>query len=350
VEAYVVLSASRTAKGFAIYLLGFVAAFTLENGVELAEHLPERWQVQFRGVANLYQRWSAGPRGVEPRYTALIAISEVAFPAFTGPCQQRQLAAALLKKFAARQPSIIVVDLAFRHGSCPPDSSKLQDITGELLRTIEHITLHNPVILAQSSEDLTSMADSRRRDLLEKGAHPDGLLLRPIIAVRSGLNLQVGLARLNRDFRRVPLEWPSYSFGDGGEIKYLGMQPTLSLAAVRIARRGFPSQSESVDDFVDRIVAPYTNLIPENLFIKVDAADLLCDTDFSKRHCNSQSEHLLDDKIRGKIAILGWTDDRNDAYDTAVGRMPGVALHANYIESLLAGCGKSPLRPQNATY
>jgi len=39
------------------------------------------------------------------------------------------------------------------------------------------------------------------------------------------------------------------------------------------------------------------------------------------------------DKLRGKIAVVGWQQD--DVWDTVAGEMPGYIVNANYIEALL---------------
>jgi hypothetical protein len=333
-----VLSAGKATKAFAFYVVGFLVPFGLENSGDLAQHLPEQWEDRLATIANVYQKWSAGPRGIEPRYTSLVTLSEAEFPAHTGPCEQRRLLNSLLPKVLDAAPALLVFDLAFRLRSCPPEPNSKQNITADFLKSIAGAAARTPIVLGQSSDDLRSVSDARRRSLLAAGVHPNGLILRSIITPPAEPDLQVGLLRLNRDFRRVPLEWPAYSVNDQtGTVEYLGMQPGLALTASRIARGPFPDGSESIDNFVNGTVHPYTTLIPESKFIKIDAAYLLCDTEFSRQRCTPQLQEMVRARVRGKIAILGWIDDRTDVYNTAVGRVPGMVLHANYIESLLDG-------------
>jgi CHASE2 domain-containing sensor protein len=40
-------------------------------------------------------------------------------------------------------------------------------------------------------------------------------------------------------------------------------------------------------------------------------------------------------KLHGRIVVLGFSDNRDDLWPTTAGKLPGYALHANYIESLL---------------
>jgi len=325
-------SPKRAAIAFLFYLIGFSVPFLLENAGELSEYLPERFHEAVTTLAIAYQRWSAGPRGIEPRFTAFVALNEKSFPSTLGnSCRQRELFTELLPRLAEEQPSVIVIDLEFLWDGCPPD--QYQHWTEQLKKVMESISARTPVVIGQSTRIVSELPDEQRRRAAEEGVPGNALVLRPIIELPSSSDIHIGLTRLNHDLRRVALEWASYR-NDDSHFAFSGMMPSLALVAARIGRAGFPSGTDSIDRFVRNGTHPYTNLMPPRKFIRVDAAELMCGTDFRNEPCR---DNALSEKLRGKVVVAGWEDDPTDNHETVVGRMPGALLHANAIESLLDG-------------
>jgi CHASE2 domain-containing sensor protein len=328
----------RRARGiiaaFLVYLLACSIPFLIENAAEFSQLLPGGVKDALGSASRTYQRWLAGPRGAESRYTALVALNQAAFPgAITEACRQREIIATLLPRLVEQGPQIIAIDLAFLPDSCPPDPH--QSWTPQLKAALAAASARVPIVLGQSARDLQEVPEEQRRNLTAQNFNPNGLLLNAVMEVPGAAGIRYGLMRTNADFRRVPLEWPAYEMS-GAQVNYLEMRPSLSLAAARLARSGFPAGSAAIDDFVNRTTHPYTTLLAEEDFIRVPAADLLCGTSFAGSSCATpDAARQARERLRGKIAVVAWQDDARDVHATPVGNLPGALLHANFIESLL---------------
>lgn len=322
-------------KGTGAFYSCIFRAIFVENAGELSEYLPERIHNAVTSVAVKYQRWSMGPRGTTSRYTAVIGLDQNAFPgAVNDACRQRRIITALLPRLLDSRPSLIVIDLAFLRDSCPADEH--QTWTSDLKQELIAVSDHVPVVVAQSSADLSQVSGREQRELIAQGMPFYALRLKPIIELPQASDLYVGLIRVNRDLRRVPLEWPAYE-GAANSIKYVGMRPSLALQTARIVRSAFPGGLRTVDGFVANGVHPYTTLIDESEFIQTSAGDLLCGTEFVRKSCSPELLRAAHTQLRGKVALVGWVDDNSDIHPSPVGSLAGLFLQANYVESLLDG-------------
>jgi CHASE2 domain-containing sensor protein len=329
-------SAKIAGKGLVLSAIAFSIAFLAENAGQLSEHLPESVHNWVTSLAVNYQRWSSGPRNLESRYAAIVALEQRSFPGMINEsCGQRKIVTRLLPRLADAQASVIVIDLAFARDNCRPDSN--QSITIQLQSSLNSVSDRIPVVIGQSSVDFSQVSEPERRALEAAGMLKDTLRLRPLFDSIPGSNTRIGLIRANKDVRRVPLEWPTFEPQSDGNVRYAGLRPSLSLQAARVVRNSFPGGLESIERFVTSGIHPYTTLMKPESFIRARASDLLCGTDVVQNACMPDTLRATREQLRGKVALVGWVDDSNDTHETPAGTMPGIFLQANYIESLLDG-------------
>jgi hypothetical protein len=155
--------------------------------------------------------------------------------------------ASLLPRLAEADPALIAVDLAFLRDSCKPDLK--QNWTDQLKSSLESVSQRVPVLVGQSAVDLKQLTEEVQHGLVEHGMHQNGLILKPVVELPGPATVQVGLIRVNRDLRRIPLEWPVYQ-RDHDAVEYRGMAPSLALQAARMQRAEFPDGLEAINDFV----------------------------------------------------------------------------------------------------
>ncbi|MGJ5820895.1 CHASE2 domain-containing protein [Paludibaculum fermentans] len=187
------------------------------------------------------------------------------------------------------------------------DVARLRHLPTEILRQLER---HNAV-LRQEGEELP---------------HP------------TGKNVECGLSTFPADTRRIPLGWRSYLAAPPVqtarlELQYEGVRKSLSyIAAERFfkdERSGLPSH-ELADP-------PYSILYQRNEFLEVAASSVLrCTPEQSYASdwaACSPDKTVLNQLGRASVVLLGSVRGE-DFHPTPAGPMPGVVLHANYIEAL----------------
>jgi hypothetical protein len=328
-----------------LYLIAIVLPFALDNVNEFAEHLPGSLKSKLETLSSRYQNWSAGPRPLEARYTALVMFTEESLPSIIGnACEQRDLVRHLLPRLADFGSSMVVIDLSFGRDSCPESSPE----STELIRALETTKDRVPIVIGQASKRLDDLEEDEAATLRKHGMLSNGLLLRPLINLSdsSKPRVHVGLLQINADVRRIPLEWPAYVEQNQMLID-LGTKPSLALETARTYRQGFPDGTRELDRLVSSGLHPFTHLLSIRKQIIISAGDLLCGTGFElggKAVCNgAAAEQRARAQVQGKIAVVGWNKVTKDMWKTPVGSLPGVAMQANFIESLLDSRALKPI-------
>jgi CHASE2 domain-containing sensor protein len=324
--------------GFGIYALAFCLPFLLENAAELSEYLPQSVKDKLETVGSAYQRWTDGPRTSEARYTAIVTLNEIDFPVLDEACKQRATVANLIPLLLQAGAGEVVIDLAFTRNICPESDDPMA--TCALQRELWNAAKRVPVIVGQASRKLEELDEKEADRGPGRGIGENGLLLRPVIDLplnNPDYQISVGLIRLNQDFRRIPLSWSGYEEQGNGTLSKAGMQPTLAFAAAKSYRAAFPGGTSNLDRLNAEGRHPMTSLLPMSKLIQVEASELMCRGKDTRvlTSCKGGVPAEVRRKLNGKIVLLGWEDNREDVYTTPAGRLPGVFLQANFIESLL---------------
>jgi CHASE2 domain-containing sensor protein len=168
-------------------------------------------------------------------------------------------------------------------------------------------------------------------------------------------NVSVGYINLPADRREVPLQFTAAEF-NGDAPKELSSF-ALELASAYAARRdfsgsppdcqadppGLPGYCRALGLLAQNDFA-YAGFLSRSAFGKytVTSGDLLKASRFPAAEWDSSPEHGA---LNGRIVLIGatwhaWGRGRGplvDAYSSPAGTMPGVYLHADYVEALLRG-------------
>jgi CHASE2 domain-containing sensor protein len=318
-------------------ILALCVPFLIENAGELSEYLPAAVKGKFEAVGSTYQRWTSGPRSNEARYTAVVTLNESDFPDLPNEaCKQRAAAAQLIPLLLQAHAGEIVIDLAFTNTICPESEDK--SATPMLRSALLNAAAQVPVVIGQAERKLDELTDAQIARLSGEPIEKNGLILRPVIDLPHDprLQLSIGLVRLNQDFRKIPLSWIAYE-EQNGVVSKPKSKETLAFTAAKLYRAPFPGGADSLDALNNEGRHPLTSLLAWSKFIQVQAAELLCKESSTGAWtaCAGGPPLEAKRKLNGKIVLLGWEDNRDDLYTTPAGKLPGVFLQANFIESLL---------------
>jgi len=262
-------------------------------------------------------------------------------------CKRRLYISKLLEVLPRFKPKAVVLDIWFDPRLCED-----QSVTATVFSALSNLSEKVPVVIGLPAYNLTDIqadmpAVFAQVSNRKPGLAPTELVLQPVTR-RSNERMKEGLVERNIDARKIPLSWPVYDgfdqIGRNGQPHRLD---TLSIAAVRavdphhsILRRigalrdnGSPQASEGDH--------PYTGLIKENNLPIERAIDVMCSNppDDWTNVCTGRSErHSVDPGIfAGKIVLIGFAGLGGDLHESPIGKVPGVILQANYVESLLDG-------------
>jgi hypothetical protein len=215
----------------------------------------------------------------------------------------------LLQKVGELHPLMVVLDYSFSHRDCPDATSTLQN-------SINSVASQVPVVFGVPSYTLQEMKDRHPDELGKiKGFTPQDQAIWISDIHAEGQHTFTGLYRLDCDTRRIPLTWPVFQKENNQWVRDPEEKPTIAYLAATLYNPGLKNNPalKGRDN-------PFTSFIPADLFHPVDFANVL----------NGSPDAL---RLRWKIVVIG--DGQQDWHDTVVGRIPGVLLQANYIESLL---------------
>jgi CHASE2 domain-containing sensor protein len=305
--------------------------------------LPARYRVYW-----LFQHpW---PRPLVFRDTVVVILDDDAYWDDAGGDRplNRAYLADLVDKLASQDPAVIGLDIftnstgKFRttlpNGKVIVDRQDRAEDSAKLLDTLEK---------AANSCDIVLSINVQRKDLLDSAQRGSGEKAMPHAEASSPLswfadgdserlpyvklpdyydeyglqsdNIVPAYLLLYPDRRAVP---PRVPLEDGREI------PSLSLAA---AER-FRPELVSTKDWSQPRFGSFVNRSPES---EISAHQLMI--------AQGDEAQALARKIRHKIVLVGgdWHEDssrvgrRVDQHPTPIGELPGVVLHANYVEAIL---------------
>jgi CHASE2 domain-containing sensor protein len=269
-----------------------------------------------------------GPREVKSRYTAVVPIDDAAFyhGGFTPSSPiDHALLAALISKVALHNPAVIVLDFDLSTG----DEAVVTPVT---LPNGTTVNLHEYKERAPKALKLASAIDdaaSKRPFVLseeidEAGVADKWVRLRDVYEdypFQNEKKIRKAHIRLDTDARKVP---------QAAELENGESVPSISITAAEAhnssAAGAESSHAESFAAFLTVAKIP-----------TVTASDLL-------KENPGGLDQAISATLDHRVVLIGgsWNvaGDRRkgqtvDTHNTPVGEMPGVYVHANYIESLL---------------
>jgi CHASE2 domain-containing sensor protein len=271
-----------------------------------------------------------GPRRARSRDTRIVLIDDATY--WHGPYEQRvpinrRLLAALVSKVATFNPAVIALDIDLSTGD--------ETVTTTLDTDHGPITLHTPKgyadeTLAFATAVKTSVSAADRHVVLTQDIDWDDEKRYWFLCANAydgfdfgNAQVMTGYIQFDTDIRKIP---PPLKMKDGNVVD------SFSIAVAKAFEPGeLHDESWSRDSFAG-FMSP--GQIPQ-----VTATDLL--------KANSEGSLKSIQKLLGhKIVLIGGGWHRNgylrgrktiDSHRTPVGEVPGVFVHANYVESLLDG-------------
>jgi hypothetical protein len=335
-----------------LIILAFIAIalpfFTNEVFGNPSDHEESSWYWQILNRHFWYRKFAPGgphkTRIDEVKIVSIVRNVEPGSVLGENRCSHRAFMAKLLQKLAKAGPRLIVIDKWY--GRIPPGvCAAHNDGTVPLKKAIQSVSSRAPLIIAAASYNAGDV--QQICPALMPGALKPGEL---VLAEYEGLDagappgrVSYGLARVNRDNRKIPLGW--LVFGECSQVGHQRpeMWPTLSMAAA-IALDPNIMEEHNLAQLQRDVTHPYTKLVPEGTFEYVSAIRLVCNeaavnVDWMRCADNEGDANALA-ALAHKVVIVGET--WNDLQITDVGTMTGATLQANYIASLL---DESILRP-----
>jgi CHASE2 domain-containing sensor protein len=211
---------------------------------------------------------------------------------------RRDYLAKLIRAIDAAEPQLIAIDFDL---SAPP-RTLAED--AELIRAIQAVSRHRPVVLPATLEEAPQSHDKYR--------------LQPQIYSGQTFSsaVRIGHIAIFADIRVIPM---------GLLLATRARQDSFSEAIVRLVDPGV------LEAFTDAEDSPFATFVNRNRFLEVDASSVL-----AGRYQGPLGT------LRPRIVIVSgdWEKEklghkRVDAWSTPVGSIPGSFVQANYVEALL---------------
>jgi hypothetical protein len=285
-----------------------------QNNISARMYLPiARWAL----------RYTPTPR------VAILTIDSETRPSsiIMNACESRAFLARLIQHLNTLSARAIVIDQYFSPDNCSDSTN-----TGLFIASVASSKV--PIVLGQGTKTLAKSTSSG-----------GCLALREPLDVPGAHNLSYGLMRLVSDDLKIPFRWPVFKeppTPDAEPQPEPDQGTTLSFAAAKAVE---PSLAK--DPAITRVLAngyfPYTTFID---LPQANAMTVMCTAEQEPRdifgnklgaQCNTwpsaQAGHQPLD-LNGKIVVVGAVVP-NDMKPFPTGEVPGVFLHANYIQSIL---------------
>lgn len=336
-----------------LYLALALGIVFIENGDEIIQNLGygecDRITLPVR---MLYQRLATLGHLSRSHRVWVVSYSEREIPAIANPCNKRAVVAALVRRISEYAPAAVVIDHWYPPGSCKEgqDHEKSQELVTALQST------NTPVMIGSHTHSWEELFnDPQLREFENKGFTSQDQILDESDKNFVSENVHFGLVRLNCDNRRIPLAWRVYS---SRQAILAGAQPArMSSLAYETAIRVDSRITPFTDTLVRKGEHPFTGFIAEDAFTtlkngsRLTASALLCQSNLRGAtaqmadwpHCHGATNDELSD-LRGTVVVIGQKyDPPYDWHDSALGKIPGYVLHANYINALLTDYYFRPL-------
>jgi CHASE2 domain-containing sensor protein len=270
-----------------------------------------------------YHEWLSelNPRKSRVHWATVVEIDDESFwnEPFNGqqPTNRRALADLALT-IAKAGATVIAFDIQMRsHLAEPGDSQARREDNDYLLKAIGQITRQGVAVVLTRGLDCNEEGECKEEPNVFKDEE-----------LPAGASL--GHINLPYDRRYIPLRMRGESW-DGTSTKYFDSFAQQIVAAYettanvkrKTTENRFIQEAIRRDDFV------YAGFIPESEFDRISAGELL-------KGSVSDAE-----KCRHRIVIIGGTWHQRagrgpliESFKSPVGTIPGVYLHANYVEAL----------------
>jgi CHASE2 domain-containing sensor protein len=269
---------------------------------------------------------TSGPRKPVQKFTVLVDTLDredkyyASLTSYTyNPCDRRPALAKLLRKIAEAYPAVIVLDYSFRRQECPSDKR-----TDALLEAVAEISLTTPMVIGLRVDRSSRQLESA----LSFGQHPSPLL-------------REGLIEFDPDTKKLPLKWKVRENSSSASNAWRTVD-TLSLAVARAFDPDLERRYERLSGFLgekeEDAVHPYVSFLRPEQMPLTPAGALVCGPNYqtvtvgSASTCEKFPKALAG--LRGKIVVVG-ASDADDRHRSAIGKVHGFILQANYIEALL---------------
>lgn len=297
------------------------------------QELPQVTQSVFN-AAGLYQGIVAAPRDPIPRYTTVVEIN----PALDSTaidlhhiCEQRKMMTTLLNIMKDGLPKVIVLDKYYSSALFPPCG---KDVDTGLISAVQDLRTHHiPVIVGRRIQESSEAEGSNSKDYLVPSL-PLGDTSACRDKVQAGRLCFEGIVNIDRDTRKLPLEWPVFESKDDIANGQARLHPTLALSAAYAYDNDLIARHPRLARFVRAAEHPYISFLSKNNIHPILTSAFLASND-------SHDPAVMDElavklgEVRGKVVLIGEINDDADSHPTVVGRMPGLYVQANYIEALL---------------
>ncbi len=322
-------------RRYSAIVLGLLALLAIKFEHKISDWMmtgehPDVSETIFR-LSGLYQTLTSARSGSrKPVHTVLVEIDrgETGATCLCGEDGSRARLGRLIRRIAALQPRVIVIDKYFGDKACRESDRG----TAMLVKTLQDVGKHIPIILGQ---------------VARRG--PDGV---PTLqsAIQPG-SIPPGIINVNNDTRRIPLRW---SIKDPKNPKTEEERDSLSLAAAEAFRPGLSKPSGGP---LPRLIKdgshPYVHFFAQKEFCTLKAAErTLPDGEAATNDAALTADpwtikptgDCSRDPLDGKAAMVGEMHDRMDLHSSPLGsRTPGFLLQANYLEGLLTDHYFEPL-------
>ena len=287
--------------------LAYLAILVVDVSFSHWDELFGREQCNLVEARSWYQRVvTLGYRKPKPHFVRLVTVLPP-----QDACKYRLLLADLLDRIGKQQPIMIVLDYSFS----PHDCGKATEI---LQSSIRSAASKAPVVFGIASSTLQEVEDRNKlelKPLKDAGFGPVDQAIWPSDIKADGSRTITGLYRLDCDSRRIAINWSVFDKKEGRWTRVAARVPTIAFAAASLYDPTLKNERK-----LTLPENPFTSFIPMEVFHPMDSTSI-------------QNSNFEEWDFRWRIVVIG--DALSDMHDSVVGRVPGVVLQANYIESLL---------------
>jgi hypothetical protein len=277
---------------------------------------------------------TAGERKPRDHFVRIVTLVRHREPdeIFYDYCKQRLLMAKLISNIQQARPAVIVVDKFFSAHSCPDPMSEGNQSFRQVLKTSSV-----PIVMGLQTSDPEELEAQGSLETTETMAlKRANLVLEPAFKFDAGDQVLFGLTRLDRDTRKIPLQW--YVYGSRADLSSNQAPQKLPTLSHMAAEQYDPTVFSRPDlkAVLAAGVDPFTSFLKESEIPTFAAIDLVCDPALPKpaKWEDCPPDRYGSDLLKNHIIVVG-NRTTEDFHASVIGTVPGVVLQANYIESLL---------------
>lgn len=281
---------------------------------------------------------SGGYIAVRSRRVTMVPLQEDEEPdkVLNNVCEQRWYVAKLVQRLSEASAAVIVIDKTFAPDSCDQGDPGTLALLAAVQKSPRLIVAASPTHLLSEDPNGACLVLGQSLDFGRKrGAdgNPTG-----------GPAVYLGISRLNADFRKVPIEWNIYRSEEAfkrGEDPTDEFAETLPYLAATLADPGL-KQERRLNDLRDDGEHPFAGFISPDAISRLSPLDYLCsgpdrgeiEARYSINCAARKNEGVV---AGGQVFVIGEDVPGKDRHELFGNDVPGMYLHANYIEALLEG-------------